>query len=42
MILFAIEDSNGKLYEYYNLSFENCDSNGAVLTFDSDGYATLN
>lgn len=39
---YAIEDSNGKLYEYYNLSFENCDSNGAVLTFDSDGYATLN
>lgn len=39
---FAIKDINGKQYEYYDLSFEGCNINGATLVLDSDGNATLN
>ena len=39
---FAIRDMDGAQYEYYGLSFKDCDVNGATLVLDSDGNATLN
>ena len=34
---FAIEDSQGNMLEFYDLSFADCDMDGATLVLDYDG-----
>lgn len=34
---FAIEDSQGNMLEFYDLSFAGCDADGATLVLDYDG-----
>ena len=34
---FAIEDSQGNMLEFYDLSFADCDVDGATLVLDYDG-----
>lgn len=38
---FAISDAYGNTLEFYDLSFADCSVDGATLTLDDNGYATL-